>query len=457
MANAARVAAHQAQNAGASYTLGLNGHADLTTEEFRLRYFGEQPRDMLALPAAATAADNGKKSKYFRDWPYGHTVPPAAVDWTAEGMITPVKDQHVNGSKCGCCFAFSGVAGIEAANALYTGGDLVTLSEQQIVDCDAYDWGCDGGSFVDVMRYTIDNGGLVPDAEWPYAAKETVCHRRRERKRAAVTIDYIVNLPEANETALEQALAHTPTNVAMCCGDFIDAWHLYTGGIFNESAHCTEPIDHALLAVGYGTEPNGDKFFKIKNSWGAHWGEAGYMKVRRGIADPKGSNGVALMPGYAVKIRDNPRPDAALVVSRSRGSGGFLVLLGGGGLGMIFSTGSKTGVARSTRASTPGGRLREIDCMVCHARLLCSHQHPYHSRARRGLLVSTHTMRLFTHPSASLHPPTGPQGWWHDHSRRHLSAISLGGAVPGSPAPEMDGAAAGHMAICLPTPTLPVH
>ncbi|KAL6769398.1 hypothetical protein ACKKBG_A30845 [Auxenochlorella protothecoides x Auxenochlorella symbiontica] len=323
MANAARVAAHQAQNAGASYTLGLNGHADLTTEEFRLRYFGEQPRDMLALRAAATAADNGKKSKYFRDWPYGHTVPPAAVDWTAEGMITPVKDQHVNGSKCGCCFAFSGVAGIEAANALYTGGDLVTLSEQQIVDCDAYDWGCDGGSFVDVMRYTIDNGGLVPDAEWPYAAKETVCHRRRERKRAAVTIDYIVNLPEANETALEQALAHTPTNVAMCCGDFIDAWHLYTGGIFNESAHCTEPIDHALLAVGYGTEPNGDKFFKIKNSWGAHWGEAGYMKVRRGIADPKGSNGVALMPGYAVKTRDNPRPDAALV---GRRSGGMITL-----------------------------------------------------------------------------------------------------------------------------------
>lgn len=313
MRNVERISRHRSENSGSSYTLGLNGHADLTTEEFRLRYFGESPKDLLALRAAASNDLEGKKSKYYRPWQYGSTVPPAAVDWVAENMITPVKDQHVNGSKCGCCFAFSGVAGVEAVNALYSGGDLTTLSEQQIVDCDSYDWGCDGGDFNDVFRYTIDNGGLVPDAEYPYAAKEMKCLRKLERKRAAVTIDHIVTVPESNETALAQALAHTPTNVAMCCGEFIDAWHLYTGGIFDEKAHCTEPIDHALLAVGYGTDPDGTQFWKIKNSWGAHWGEEGYMRVKRNIADPKGSNAVALLPGFAVKLTDNPRPDAAIV------------------------------------------------------------------------------------------------------------------------------------------------
>lgn len=265
-----------------------------------------------------SAAENKHRSKYFRDFPYGDTVPPPSVDWAAEGLITPVKDQHVNGSKCGCCFAFAGVAGVEAANTLYS-GELTTLSEQQIVDCDPYDWGCDGGSFTDVWRYTIDNKGLVPDSEWPYEAKETVCHRKLERTRPAVTVDYIVELPEQNEQALMQALAHTPTGVAMCCGEFIDNWHLYTGGIFNESAHCTEPIDHALLAVGYGTTEDGVPFFKIKNSWGQHWGEDGYMYVRRGIADPKGSNGVALCPGYVIKNTDSPSPDAAAVGRRAGG------------------------------------------------------------------------------------------------------------------------------------------
>lgn len=48
-------------------------------------------------------------------------MPPARVNWVEEGIITPVKDQHVNGSKCGCCYAFGGIAGVEAANAKFTG------------------------------------------------------------------------------------------------------------------------------------------------------------------------------------------------------------------------------------------------------------------------------------------------------------------------------------------------
>jgi hypothetical protein len=49
--------------------------------------------------------------------------------------------------------------------------------------------------------------------------------------------------------------------VAVCCGQFIDQWHLYSGGIFDINAHCTEPLDHAVLVVGYDTAPDGTQYW----------------------------------------------------------------------------------------------------------------------------------------------------------------------------------------------------
>ena len=49
-----------------------------------------------------------------------------------------------------------------------------------------------------------------------------------------------------------------------------------------ENDYCRWHVNHAVLVVGYGTE-NGKDYWLIKNSWGTHWGDEAYMKIRRGV------------------------------------------------------------------------------------------------------------------------------------------------------------------------------
>jgi len=80
--------------------------------------------------------------------------------------------------------------------------------------------------------------------------------------------------PDSEGSQLRAALAKGPVSVAIEADQF--AFQMYTSGVITHG--CGKNLDHGVLAVGYGTE-SGQEYFLVKNSWGASWGDHGYVKI----------------------------------------------------------------------------------------------------------------------------------------------------------------------------------
>jgi len=248
-----------------THKVGLNKFADLSIEEFSEIYLMKYKIDASARLAEAKASNVviAKSANKVGD---------DDVNWVNKGAVTGVKDQ----GQCGSCWSFSTTGAIEGATQITT-GTLVSLSEQNLVDCSTQNDGCNGGEPTVAMQYVINNTGIDLEASYPaYTASQGTC--RFQTSWVGAEITGYTQVQAGSEDDLQSKTDMQPVSVA------IDASHssfqLYTSGVYSESNCSTSNLDHAVLVVGYGSD-NGQDYWLVKNSWGDSWGMQGYIEMSR--------------------------------------------------------------------------------------------------------------------------------------------------------------------------------
>ena len=246
------------QNASGNntHTLGTNHMSDWTEEEYN-KLLGYKPELRL-----------GERQEKWLD-----VSEPMAdeINWVEKGAVTPVKNQE----QCGSCWAFSSTGAIEGAEFLHGTKQLVSLSEQNLVDCSKQNHACQGG-LMDYAFEFVETHPLMRESDYPYTGHHSTYSKcKYDESKGVGHVKGYNDVPSRQVDQMKKFLENGPVSVAIEADKSV--FQSYRSGVIT-SRLCGKKLDHGVLAVGYGSE-DGEDYFLVKNSWGASWGMRGYVKI----------------------------------------------------------------------------------------------------------------------------------------------------------------------------------
>ncbi|XP_060189901.1 zingipain-2-like [Lycium barbarum] len=271
------------KNGTKPYKLGINEFADLTSEEF-LKYYTTHGLNKFSSKSQQSSPAIFSSFKYEN-----MSDVPSFMDWTKSGAVTNVKHQ----GQCGCCWAFAAVGALEGANKL-SRSKLISLSEQELLDCTTENNGCNGGLITTAYDFIVKNGGIALESNYPYKEYQDSCRSAQQGTDSAVKMSRYETLP-SSESALLKAVSQQPVSIGIAV---TEEFHMYQSGVYDGS--CDDQLNHAVTIIGYGTNEDGTKYWLIKNSWGTSWGENGYMKLARDTGIEGGLCGITTLASYPI-------------------------------------------------------------------------------------------------------------------------------------------------------------
>ncbi|CAK67028.1 unnamed protein product (macronuclear) [Paramecium tetraurelia] len=237
-----RIKLFEAHNADKTqtFTMGENQFTDLTQEEFKAIYLRRRSPQKLV------------NEKY---------VPTNEANLTSANWagLTSVKDQGY----CGAAWAFAAIGAVESVLRINSVTNL-DLSEQQLIDCDLENQGCEDGNLNNSLNWA-QNNGVTTSASYPYTGQTDGCKKPTGQFK-------FKGYQKVEPDQMQAAIIKSPIAAT------VDAttWLFYKSGVFNK---CTfEELNHDALIIGF----KDDGTWIVKNSWGQWWGEDGIIRLAPG-------------------------------------------------------------------------------------------------------------------------------------------------------------------------------